>query len=483
MAEQAAENLVFGRRLRHLRRTRGLTLAELGSRVGRAAPYLSQLETGKREPRLSLVEQLAQALGVSTTELLNGEVPDRRAQLEIALEAAQSEPLYLSLGLPHLRPTARVPDDVLDHVLTLYRQLARRVELGAASQEGARQANAELRIEMRGRDNYFAEIEEAAADVLKGIGWDGRGALSERAILDLTEHLGFRVRRVPDIPPQTRSVTDLRSRTIYIPQRNALPTRASRSVIVQTLGHFVLQHNDPVDFRDYLRQQVDANYFAGAVLAPEAAAVAFLTAAKTRHDLSIEDVKDVFYISYEMAAHRFTNLATRHLGLHVHFLRTDDEGVIWKAYENDGVPFPTDPFGAIEGQRSCRYWGNRAAFAAEDAFDIHYQYTETPAGVYWTVTHIEADRPPHHAVTVGVREQDARFFRGRETSQRQQSRCPDPACCRQPSSALAARWAGKAWAAPRQQAQILGVYPVEPLPGVDLTDVLDFLEARAPTER
>ena len=45
----------FGQRLRHLRRSRGLTLAELGSRVGRAPSALSLLENGRREPKLSLI--------------------------------------------------------------------------------------------------------------------------------------------------------------------------------------------------------------------------------------------------------------------------------------------------------------------------------------------------------------------------------------------------------------------------------------------
>jgi predicted transcriptional regulator len=35
-------------------------------------------------------------------------------------------------------------------------------------------------------------------------------------------------------------------------------------------------------------------------------------------DLSVEDLRDVFAMSYEMAAHRFTNLATHHLGLPCH---------------------------------------------------------------------------------------------------------------------------------------------------------------------
>src|SRR3984957_19473612 len=86
---QEQDLLTFGRRLRHLRRARGLTLAELGARVGRAPSALSMLENGHREPRLSLLKSLAEALSVSSEELLRKEPPSRRAQLEIALEEAQ----------------------------------------------------------------------------------------------------------------------------------------------------------------------------------------------------------------------------------------------------------------------------------------------------------------------------------------------------------------------------------------------------------
>src|SRR5262249_53701553 len=145
-----------------------------------------------------------------------------------------------------------------------------------------------LRVEMRERDNYYPEIERIARDALDAVEWDGAGAVPERTILDLARHFGFEIRRVPDLPRQTRAVTDLRHHIVYIPQRNAAPTRAARSVILQTLGRFALSHGEPRDFADYLRQQVEANYFAAAVLAPEAALVPFLEQAKREHDLSIE---------------------------------------------------------------------------------------------------------------------------------------------------------------------------------------------------
>src|SRR6202023_3069889 len=84
----------FGQRLRHLRRAQGITLAELGERVGRAPSALSLLENGRREPKLSLIESLATALSVPAEELLRHQPPSRRAHLAVAVEEAQRDPVY-----------------------------------------------------------------------------------------------------------------------------------------------------------------------------------------------------------------------------------------------------------------------------------------------------------------------------------------------------------------------------------------------------
>jgi predicted transcriptional regulator len=271
-------------------------------------------------------------------------------------------------------------------------------------------------------------------------------------------------------------LTDLRNRRIYIPQRNSISVRASRSVVLQTLGHFALDHPEPKSFADFLRQRVEANYFAGAALMPEVSVVPFLEKAKADRNLSVVDIRDSFYVSYEMAAHRFTNLATEHLGLAVHFVRSDELGIIWKAYENNGVPFPRNSVGAIEGQRLCREWGTRKAFRADDRYTIHYQYTDTPIGTFWCSTRIDDSRQPPHAITVGVGFKDAQFFRGRETNRRSESRCPDGVCCRRPSDELAERWDGWAFPSVRPNSHVLAAMPVETIPGVDATEIYEFLD-------
>src|SRR2546421_9923928 len=84
------DSLVFGKRLRHLRRSRDLTLDQLGELVGKQASFLSLIENGKREARLSLIEDLARALEVSSGELLATEPPTRRAPPAVAAALAHA---------------------------------------------------------------------------------------------------------------------------------------------------------------------------------------------------------------------------------------------------------------------------------------------------------------------------------------------------------------------------------------------------------
>ena len=173
--------MTMGQRLRHLRRSRGLTLAELGDRVGRAPSALSLLENGRREPKLSVLEDLATALSVPVEELLLRQAPSRRAQLEIALQDAQRDPGYAELGLPHLKVGTRVPTEVLEHLVKLASALREQRSRPAATPEEARAANAELR----------AAIERAADGALKAAGYTG-GALSQGMLLSVVSHHGFR---------------------------------------------------------------------------------------------------------------------------------------------------------------------------------------------------------------------------------------------------------------------------------------------------
>ena len=476
--EAPVDLVTLGQRLRHLRKAKNMTLEQLSDAVGRAPSQLSMIENGKREPKLSVLQAIAGALGVPMQDLLRAEAPSRRAGLEIDLAHFQQDPAYAALGLPAVRGGRRLPADALESLIGLHRELTRLLTEQSATPEVARRANQQLRERMRERDNYFADVEQAAAKVLQSVK-HATGPLSQRGILDIAAHLGFTLHYVPDLPGSTRSVTDLRHRRIFLPQVASNKGHDPRAVVLQTLGHFVLGHNDPSDYGDFLRQRVEANYFAAALLMPEKFAVDFLREAKADKALAIDDFRDAFGVSYETAAHRFTNLATHHFGIPVHFCRVHESGTVYKAYENDNVRFPADVTGAIEGQPVCRHWASRTVFQAPDPYSSFYQFTDTVGGTYWCTVHVEATGSGLFSVTVGTPYEHARWFRGGDTTRRTVSRCPDPDCCRRPPKELVRQWAGNAWPSARVHSHLLAALPPGTFPGVDQQDVYEFLERRS----
>ena len=474
--EEVLDSLTVGRRIRQLRLERRMTLDEVATGLGRAISQLSLIENGKRELKLSELQKLARILGTSVDELLKQEPPSRRAALEISLERAARGPLFSSLGLAPVPIRKSLSDEAIETILALHDELGRLHRERAATPEEARRANAELRREQRAHNNYIPELEAKAAELLAAVGHEG-GPLSQRVASELARHLGFSLHYVRDLPATTRSVTDHANGRIYLP---VIHTTDPRSALLQALAAHVLGKQEPHDFAELLRQRVETNYLAGALLIPEASAVRFLTEAKAQRELSVEDLRDAFSTSYETAAHRFTNLATRHLDIPVHFLKVHESGAISKAYENDGAYFPTDALGAVEGQIVCRFWSARQVFDIEDRFSPYHQYTDKPNGTYWCTSAIQSTPNGAFSVSVGTPFVNVKWFRGRDTNRRRTSTCPDPACCRQPSSELSTKWGDAAWPSARLNSSLLAAMPSGTFTGVDLTEVYEFLEAHAP---
>ena len=64
---------VTGTTIKQLRETRNMTQAELAEKIGVSSKTISKWETAKGLPDISLLQPLAQALGISVIELMNGE--------------------------------------------------------------------------------------------------------------------------------------------------------------------------------------------------------------------------------------------------------------------------------------------------------------------------------------------------------------------------------------------------------------------------
>ena len=64
---------VTGTAIRQLREARGMTQAELAQQIGVSSKTVSKWETAKGLPDITLLQPLAQALGISVIELMNGQ--------------------------------------------------------------------------------------------------------------------------------------------------------------------------------------------------------------------------------------------------------------------------------------------------------------------------------------------------------------------------------------------------------------------------
>ncbi len=473
--EEEFDPLVVGRRIRELRTKKGMNLEVLARAIERAPSQVSAIENGKRAPQIQQLQKIANALGVTLNHLLSAEKLSERSANELEIERAQRSGLYASLGLPDAYIGKTVSNNILDIILGLQREVERLHLQRSATPEEARRANLELRKEMRRINNYFPDLEEEARNLLAKIDHTS-GPLSERLTAELANELGFTLHYTQDLPASTRVITDEKHGRIYLPMRRE--GRDARTILLQALAGHVLKHEAPQDYGDYLSQRVLTNYLAGALLMPESSAVAFLQAAKTKCELSVEDLRDHFGVSYETAAHRFTNLATVHLDLPVHFLKVHESGAISKAYENDNVTFPSDVFGSVEGQIVCRNWSARRVFTIEDRFTPYYQYTDKPVGTYWCTSRIENSDQGQFSVSVGTKFETVKYFRGRASTTRYKSSCPDPSCCRHAPAELEDKWGGMIRPTPKLNSSLLAAIPQNGFLGIEHREVLEFLEGQ-----
>ena len=233
-----------------------------------------------------------------------------------------------------------------------------------------------------------------------------------------------------------------------------------RTILLQTLGHFVLGHAAPRDFADFLRQRVEANYFAAAVLVPERPR----GPVPGRGQGSAGPVRG--------------GPARRVLGL----VRDGRAPVHQPGHPSPGpdLPLREERRRAASSTRRTRTtaWccpptppgrsrdsgcagSGRAARCSRsaDRFSPYYQYSDTPSGTYWCVAHVDPGPERGFAITLGTPYEHSRWFRGRDTTTRMVSRCPDGDCCQRPPASLAARWEGMAWPSARAHSHILSALP------------------------
>ncbi len=410
----------LGHRIRHHRARAGSPSTSSGERVGVAGSQLSLIENGKREPQLSLLQAIADALGVQLADLLSDRAAEPRAPPSRSSWSARSaSPLYRQLGLRRrCKVTKGMPDETLE----------------AIARPAPRAAAARARGHRDARGGPPGEHRAAAADARAQTTTCPRSRSSPRSSCApaghtpgaLTHRDGERHGRAARLRAHLRQRPAALGPLGHRPrERPHLPAagvhpRRPRPAVDGAAGDGAPAARAPA-----ARRTTPTSCSSGsrsttsppAASCRETASVAFLQQAKKDRNLAVEDFRDAFGVTHEAAgAAPDEPRAPRTSTCRCTSCASATTARIYKGYENDGLPLPTDVTGSVEGQLVCRKWRRARRFTQHEPHDGALPVHRHP-GRHLLVRDADGhDRATgEFSITVGVPFDEAKWFRGRET--------------------------------------------------------------------
>lgn len=184
--------LLLGLKLRTFRVERSLSLKDLAERTGLSISYLSEIETGRKYPKIEKLLVLGQSLGVGYEDLVSLRTDERLGPIGELLTSSFFREFPLELFGIEPEAVIQLMTEAPLEAGALLRALA---EIGRTYDVRVEHfLFAALRAWQQLQHNHFPEIEAAAELFLDRQGWRGRRTLGEgelRRVLE-QEH-GFRI--------------------------------------------------------------------------------------------------------------------------------------------------------------------------------------------------------------------------------------------------------------------------------------------------
>lgn len=159
------QRIIFGLKVKELRKAKELSFKELSAKSGLSVSYLNEIEKGKKFPRKEKIEALSAALDISVASLTSPELHRGLSPLSELLKSNFLNELHLDLfGIDTSKVVeiiANAPARVAAFISALM-EISRKYEL---QQEHFYFAS--LRSYQELHDNYFEELENAADEFVK----------------------------------------------------------------------------------------------------------------------------------------------------------------------------------------------------------------------------------------------------------------------------------------------------------------------------
>lgn len=351
----ARQKLFLGHRIRRLRRELGVTQAVMAAELGISASYLALIEQDERPVTARVVLRLAETYDVDLRSLSPSADPERAA----ALDEIAADPILSSteLGSIDLHDVAHAQPEVAATMIRLYEAYCAARDdakaLASTASEGADYIGAagsvaveETRAALQRNDNFYADLETLAADLLArpSIRTDLPQALTASLVDHLSERHGIDVRIMPydvmrgylrryDRHRKRLMLSELLApsgRTFQVALQIAL--LEARSVLDGLVAGAELGSQGSRD----IYALTLANYAAGALMMPYDR----FGEAATRLRYDVEVLASRFGASFEQVGHRLTTLRRPGArGVPFFLIRVDRAGNISKRFGGGVFPF------------------------------------------------------------------------------------------------------------------------------------------------
>lgn len=363
-------NIIFGLKVRQARLEAELSLSEFAHRCDLSPSYVTEIEKGRKYPKTDKILKMAEVLGKDYDELVSIKLDPSLTYLETMLSSPllqqfPFEEFGLEVGnLVSLFTRAPGKASALLHAIL---EIGRQYDM-----KGEHFLRAALRSYQEIHENYFQELEDAAAKFVK------KYRLEKKLPVQLAdlEHIicnefGYQL-------DETRLVNhNILSgyRSVFVGGvkptlllNTALHNRQIKFLLARELGYQFLgikeraytSSPDKVDSFQQVLNDFKASYFGGAVIMPRAAILADLQEffqLNTWGPYRLLEMLETYDITPEMLLYRFSELIPQFFGIKLHFVRFHDSAHDYRLIKQLNMSHRLLlPSGIGLDEHHCRRW-------------------------------------------------------------------------------------------------------------------------------
>lgn len=362
-------NIIFGMKVRQARTETGMTLTEFAERCDLSPSYVTEIEKGRKYPKADKIIRMADALDKGYDDLVSIKLDPSLNYLETALTSPLLQEFpFEAFGL-----------DLGDVINLLTRAPAKASALLHTMLEIGRQYNltdehflrAALRSYQEIHENYFQELEDAAAAFVREYGLEGDGPVGRGALEEIIQgEFGYELDR--ERLAADERLAGYRSVLVEGPSRylllnSRLYDNQIKFLLAREMGYQYLELKDraytsapdTVDSFQQVFNDFKASYFAGAVLMPRSpmlADIQGLFKLRTWQPDYLPGMLNKYDVTPEMLLYRFSELIPQFFGIRLHFLRFHGDGHRYRLVKQLNMNRLLLPSGIALYEHFCRRW-------------------------------------------------------------------------------------------------------------------------------